>query len=141
MPAFHGLTLPRQNPARPGQPSGTRTPAGNRRGGPASGVVSSGGAAYRLQEAAVEEEGRGPPLRRDQGRGGGAGAAIRGRAPRHGGPPRREDAPHRGRRCTSVRADVGAAELASGGRRRCARVGEERCVGEGRRLRDEDAHR
>jgi hypothetical protein len=35
-------------------------------------------------------------------------------------------------RCVaSVRADIGAAELAGGGRQRCARVGEERCVGEG----------
>jgi hypothetical protein len=32
-PAFHGLTSPRQNPARPGRPSGTRTSAGGRREG------------------------------------------------------------------------------------------------------------
>jgi hypothetical protein len=69
--------------------------------------------------ATAEEEGRGPPPRRDQGLG------VVGAA-RRGGPPCRGDAPHRGRRCASVRADVGAAELAGGGRWRCARVGEER---------------
>jgi hypothetical protein len=63
------------------------------------------------------EEGRrrgeeGSPPRR----GGPSGAASR------GGPPRR------GRRCASGtgRADVDAAEIAGGGRRRCVRVGEER---------------
>jgi hypothetical protein len=50
------------------------------------------------------EEGSGP---------GAAGAASR------GGPPRR------GRRCASVREDVGVAELADGGRRCCTRVEEE----------------
>jgi hypothetical protein len=45
---------------------------------------------------------------------GAAGAASR------GGPQRR------GSRCAVVRVDVGTAELAGGGRRRCARVVEER---------------
>jgi hypothetical protein len=55
-----------------------------------------------------------------------AGAASRGGASRWGEESHRGDAPHRGRRCASVRADVGAAELAGGRRRCCARVGEER---------------
>jgi hypothetical protein len=55
-------------------------------------------------------------------RGGPAGAAGRGGPPCRGGPLRR------GRRCVSRtgRADVDATELAGGGRRRCARVREER---------------
>jgi hypothetical protein len=100
---------------------GTRTPVGGRKGEPTSG---SGGAAYRLQErssGAAEEECRGPPPRRRVG-GGGPGAASRGGAPRRGDAPRRWG------------ADVDAAELAGGGRRRCVRVGEERRVGEGRRI-------
>jgi hypothetical protein len=45
--------------------------------GPASGGVDSGRPAYRLQEATTKEESRGPPPRRDQGRGGAAEAASR----------------------------------------------------------------
>jgi hypothetical protein len=39
-------------------------------------------------------------------------------------------------RCASVRADVGVAELAGDGRRRCARVGEEWRVGEERSIKE-----
>jgi hypothetical protein len=71
-PTFHGLTLARQNPARPDRPSGTRTPADGRRGQLATGGV--GGATYQRQEAAAEDVGRpGSPPRRDQGWGGSGG--------------------------------------------------------------------
>jgi hypothetical protein len=81
---------------------GARTPTGGRTVGPARG--GGGGAAYRLQKwsSNVEEEGQGPPSRRRAGGGGGATSG----------------------RCASVRADVGTAELAGGGRRSCVRVGE-----------------
>jgi hypothetical protein len=93
----------------PASHRGTRTPAGGHRGGPASGGVGGGGAAYRLQELSYRGEGLGAAAEEDQGRGGGE--SGRGAA---------------SERCASVRADVGVTDLAGGGRRHCVRVEEER---------------
>jgi hypothetical protein len=115
--ADNSKTKPQRGPAGH---RGTRTPASDRTGGPASG---GSGIAYRLQEwsSAAEEEGRGsPPRRKAVGRAG----SESGRGAASG-------------RCASVRADNGAAELTDGGRRHCARVGEERRVEEGWRVGEE----
>jgi hypothetical protein len=145
MPAFHGLASARRNPLRPGRPSATHTPAGARRGGLASWGV---GAAYRLQDAAVEEEGRravAAEERRGSRRGekGRRGRCVRESRRVGDGDARRRRGGRTSARLSSPTAGDGAARVsgrsgASGrngaARRRGAarRVGEEGRVGDGR---------
>jgi hypothetical protein len=93
------------------------------------------------RQAEAQQRRRDIPVAGGRRRGGGpargrrrGGIRARGGGASRGGPPRQGGSPRRGRRCASGtgRADVGAAELAGGGRRRCARVGEERRVGQER---------
>jgi hypothetical protein len=119
MPAFHELTSARPNPSAARPAIGAHAHWS---------TVAQGGGKRRHRRRRRGIPAAGMELRRR--RGGGAGAARRGEAPHRGGAPRQGNASRGG-------ADIGADELADGGRRRCARAGEERRVGEERHVGEE----